>query len=158
MANVKAIPDGYHTITPAIVVKDAKRAIEFYARAFGAQDRGIFTGPDGRIMHAELQIGNSIFMLMDEMPEMNAVSPTTLKNTTASLYLYVENADAAFDRAVKAGATVKTPVADMFWGDRCGTVIDPFGYQWSIAMHKEDLTPQEIRTRGEQFFATQAKT
>ena len=153
---VKAIPEGYHAITPALTVSDAKKAIEFYVRAFGAQEREVFTDPRGRILHAEIAIGDSILMLAEEMPEMGCLSPTSLKGTTASLYLYVEDADALFERALKAGAKVKMPIGNMFWGDRCGSVTDPFGYQWSIATHKEDLTQEQIRKAGEQFFAAQA--
>ena len=155
--NVKAVPAGYHTLTPALTVKDAKAAIAFYQKAFGAQEKEIFAGPDGRIMHAEVKIGDSILMLADEMPQMGCFSPASLKGSPASLYLYVENADSLFQQAVKAGAQVAMPIADMFWGDRCGQVTDPFGYKWSIATHREDLTLDQIRKRSEQFFAAQAK-
>ena len=156
-AQVKAIPTGYHTITPALIVKDARAAISFYKKAFGAQEKEVFTGPDGRVMHAEVKIGDSILMLTDEMPQMGSLSPTSLKGSPASLYLYVENADSLFQQAVKAGAEVAMPITDMFWGDRWGQVSDPFGYKWSIATHKEDLTLDQMRRRSEQFFAAQAK-
>ena len=156
-AQVKAVPDGYHTITPSIVVSDARQAINFYQRAFGAQQRELFVGPGGCVMHAEVQVGNSILMLCDEMPQMGCLSPASLKGSSASLYLYVENADAAFARAVQAGATVIMPVGDMFWGDRMGQVQDPFGFRWSLATHTQDLTPAQIKERGEQFLAAQAK-
>ena len=154
---VKAVPTGYHTITPTLIVKDARAAIAFYKKAFGAEEKEVFTGPDGRVMHAEVKIGDSILMLSDEMPQRGCLSPTSLKGSSASLYLYVENADSLFERAVKAGAEVAMPMADMFWGDRWGQVSDPFGYKWSIATHKEDLTLDQMRKRSEQFFAAQAK-
>ena len=154
---VKAIPDGYHTLTPALIVKDARAAIEFYKKAFGATEREFVEGPGGRIMYAEISIGDSILMFSEEMPEMGCLSPASLKGSPASLYLYTQDVDALFDRAVKAGAQVKMPVGDMFWGDRCGTLTDPFGYQWSIATRKENLTLEQIIVRRDQFFAAQAK-
>ncbi len=155
-SDVKPVPPGFHTLTPSLIVKDARKAVEFYTRAFGATPKELFDGPGGRVMYAEVQIGDSILMLCDEMPEMGCLSPTTLKGATASLYLYVEHADAAFDQAVKAGAQVKMPIADMFWGDRCGSVLDPFGVQWTLATRKENLTPEQTRQRGAEFFATMA--
>ena len=146
--NTKAMPDGYHSLTPAITVGDAAKAIEFYKRAFAAQEKERFLGPDGRIMHAEVKIGDSLLMMGEEMPQMGCLSPLSLKGTPGSLYLYVEDVDAVFERAVQAGAQVQMPVADMFWGDRCGTLADPFGHKWSIATHKEDLTSEEIKRRG----------
>src|SRR5262249_19477473 len=122
---VKAIPEGFHTVTPGLVVNDGARAIDFYKKAFGAEEIARMTGPDGRsVMHAELKIGNSMIFLGDEMPAMNAISPKTLKGSPITLHLYVEDVDAAFKRAVAAGATVEMPVADMFWGDRYGKVTD----------------------------------
>ena len=155
--NVKAIPEGYHTITPMLTVRDAARAIEFYEKAFNAQQLYRMDGPDGKIMHAELKIGNSIFMLGEENQQMNCSSPLTLKGTPVSLYLYVENVDAAFNQAVKAGAKVEMPVSDMFWGDRFGQVSDSSGHRWSLATHKEDVTPTQMKQRAQQFFAEQAK-
>jgi uncharacterized glyoxalase superfamily protein PhnB len=154
--NVRPIPSEFHSITPGIVLKDARKAIEFYERAFGAQSRYTFEDGQGRVMHAEIKIGDSVLMMCDEMPEMKCFSPETLKGATSSLYLYVEDVDAAFDRAVKAGAQVKMPVADMFWGDRAGTVVDPFGYQWMIATHTQELTPEQIHERGRQFLTEMA--
>jgi PhnB protein len=151
---VKAIPDGYHTITPYLAVRGAADAIEFYQRAFGAVENCRMPGPDGRLMHAEIQIGDSRVMLGDEWPEMGgALSPLSRGGTTGGLCLYVPDVDASFDRAVAAGATVKMPVADMFWGDRYGKVVDPFGHEWSLATHKEDLTPEEMMRRGEEAMA-----
>lgn len=156
---VKTIPEGFHTVTPHLTVRGAGQAIEFYKRAFGAQDVMRLPGPDGkRIMHAELRIGDSVIFLNDEYPETGCRSPQSLGGIAGSLHLYVEDVDASFRRAVEAGAKVRTPVADMFWGDRYGKVVDPFGHEWGIGTHKEDLTPDEIRTRGQAFFARMPTT
>jgi PhnB protein len=143
--SVKPIPDGYHTLTPYMTVSDAARAIEFYKQAFGAVERGVMKGPDGKIMHAELKIGDSIVMLADEFPEFGSLSPKTSGGAGMGLHIYVDGVDAAFDRAVKAGATVEMPVMDMFWGDRYGKLQDPFGHKWSIATHKADLSADEMK-------------
>ena len=143
--SVQAIPQGYHTITPFMTVRDAARAIEFYKQAFGAKERGVMKGPDGKVMHAELQIGDSIIMLADEFPEFGVLSPQTSGGAGMGLHIYVDGVDAAFDRAVKAGATVEMPVADMFWGDRYGKLKDPFGHKWSIATHTADLSMEEMK-------------
>jgi PhnB protein len=151
------IPGGYRTVTPTLTVRGTDKAIEFYKRAFGAEERMRFLGPDDKwIMHAEIKIGNSIIMLSEEYPEMGCRGPQSLGGTSVGLYLYVEDADHAFNRAVSAGAKAHMPVADMFWGDRCGQLTDPFGHKWSLATHKEDLTPQEIRKRADAFFAQMA--
>jgi PhnB protein len=142
--SVKPIPDGYHTLTPYLVVRDAVRAIEFYKQAFGAQERGVMKGPDGKVMHAELTIGDSIIMLSDEMPEYGTHSPLS-GGAGMGLHIYVDGVDAAFDRAVKAGAQVEMPVADQFWGDRYGKLKDPFGHKWSIATHTKDLSRDEMK-------------
>ncbi len=141
----KPIPDGYHTITPFLTVRDAARAIEFYKQAFGAKDRGVMKGPDGKVMHAELMIGDSIVMLSDEFPDFGALSPQALNGSPAGLHIYVEDVDGAFDRAVKAGAQVEMPVADQFWGDRYGRLKDPFGHKWSIATHVKDLSMDDMK-------------
>ena len=157
---VKQIPDGYHTLTPSFTFKDSKKAIEFYKKAFGAKVLDLIQDPSGRrTMHATIQIGNSIIMMGDEMPgsENCAKSAETLGNSPISLYLYVSNADAAFNQAVAAGATAAMPMADMFWGDRCGSLKDPFGYSWMIATHKQDLTNDQIQKGAEAFFASMAK-
>ena len=154
---VKAIPDGYHTITPALAIRDAARAIEFYKKAFNAKPLDRLEGPDGNVMHASLKIGNSLFMLGEENPQMDAPSPLTLNGTPVSLYLYMENVDAAFTQAVKAGAKVEMPVADMFWGDRAGQVSDPFGHRWWLATHKQDLTPEQIKQGAQKAFAEKAQ-
>jgi uncharacterized glyoxalase superfamily protein PhnB len=145
---VKAIPDGYHSITPYLVCKGAAKAIEFYTRAFGAKEFVRMPGPEGRIMHAEIKIGDSIVMLADENPERGAVAPPagTLARS-ASIMFYTDDVDATFKRALDLGASsIQTPT-DMFWGDRMGNLMDPFGHQWAIATHKEDVTPDEMQKR-----------
>ena len=144
---VKAIPEGYHTVTPYLVVHNAAQAIDFYKRAFDAKEKFRMEGPPGKIGHAELQIGNSIIMLADEMPQMDSKSPQSLGGTSGGIFLYVEDVDTAFNKAVSAGAKVTMPVADMFWGDRYGKLMDPFGHSWSMATHKEEVTPQEMQKR-----------
>ena len=149
----KAIPDGFNTLTPHIIVQDATRAIDFYKKAFGAQEQTRHMAPDGKtVMHAQLKIGNSMLMLANEFPPM-CVSPKARGGTSVTLHLYVENVDAAFDRAVKAGCTVKMPVSDQFWGDRYGQVEDPFGHLWSLGTHKVDLTKQQIAQNAQAAFA-----
>jgi uncharacterized glyoxalase superfamily protein PhnB len=145
---VKPIPSGFQTLTPHLVVKGASRAIDFYKKAFGAQEIGRLTGPDGKsIMHADLKIGDSHVFLVDEFPQMGCRGPEGGSGTAVTIHIYVEDVDAAFGKAVAAGAQVKMPVSDMFWGDRYGVLTDPFGHAWSIATHKEDLAPEEIRKR-----------
>ena len=155
MATVtKPIPEGYHTITPYLVVRDAAAAMAFYQKAFGAIERFRLPGPDGKtIMHGELQIGDSIFMLGAEMPAGECKSPATLKGTAVELYLYVEDVDAAYRRAVAAGAKEVMPVQEMFWGDRMGSLEDPFGHRWSVATHIKDLSPEEITQGACEFFS-----
>jgi uncharacterized glyoxalase superfamily protein PhnB len=152
----KPIPDGFHTLTPHITVSDAAKAIDFYRNAFGAQETERHVAPDGKaVMHAQLKVGNSMLMLANEFPPM-CVSPKARGGTSVTLHLYVENADAAFDRAVKAGCTVKMPISDQFWGDRYGCVEDPFGHVWSIATHKQDLTREQIAANAKAAFAKMA--
>jgi uncharacterized glyoxalase superfamily protein PhnB len=142
---VKAIPDGYHSITPHMTVRDAARAIEFYKQAFGATTRGgVMQGPDGKIMHAELIIGDSALMLADEFPQFGSLSPQSTGGAGTTLHIYTEDVDSTFDRAIKAGAKVEMPITDMFWGDRYGKLADPFGHKWSIATHKKDLSADEM--------------
>jgi PhnB protein len=150
-------PDQYHTITAYLSVRDAAQAIEFYQRAFGAEEMLRMAGPDGKVMHAELRIGDSIFMLGDENPQMGAPSPQTVGGSTAGLMIYAESCDQAFDRAVKAGATAVMPPADMFWGDRYGSLKDPFGHRWSIGTHIKDLSPAEMQKATQEFMQQQAK-
>jgi uncharacterized glyoxalase superfamily protein PhnB len=154
MANpVKAVPAGYHTITPSIVVHDAAQAIEFYKKAFGAQEMSRYPGPDGkRLMHAEIKIGDSRVMLGDEMPEMGARGPRSYQGTPVGFYLYLENVDAAWKRAIDAGCTEKMALAEMFWGDRMGQLEDPFGHRWTLAQHVKDLAPEELKKGQEEFF------
>ena len=155
--STKSLPTGFHTVTPALTVKDAEKAIGFYKRAFGAEERMRFLGPDEKsIMHAEIKIGDSIIMLGEEHPETGCMGPQSLGGTSFSLYLYVDDADQAFTRAVSAGASADMPVADMFWGDRFGQVTDPFGHKWNLATRKENLTPEEMRKRSGEFFAQMA--
>jgi len=149
---VKPIPDGYHSITPCLTVKGADRAIDFYRRAFGAEELGRMNGPDGKtVMHAELKIGDSRFFLGDEIPGMGNRSPQSLGGTPSGIYLYVRNVDETFRKAVEAGATVKRPLEDMFWGDRTGSLLDPYGHIWDLATHREDVPPEEMERRGRDF-------
>lgn len=143
----KPIPDGYHTVTPYLVVHDASRAIDFYQRAFGAREVMRMNGPQGKIAHAELKIGDSMIMLSDEMPQAAGRSPHSLGGSTAGMFLYVKDVDSVFNQAVAAGARADSDLADMFWGDRYGKLTDPFGHQWSLATHKEDVAPQEMQKR-----------
>ncbi len=147
MSEVKAVPDGYHVVTPYIQVHDAAAAIEFYAQAFGAVERFRMPGPGGKVMHAEIQIGDSVVMLADEFPEQGAPSPQTLGGTAGSLLIYSEDVDVAFQRALEAGGHELQPPTDMFWGDRFSKIKDPFGHQWSIATHIEDVPPEEMGER-----------
>jgi PhnB protein len=151
---VKPIPEGQHTLTPHLVVRGAGKAIDFYKKAFGAKEKSRMVGPDGKsILHAEIQIGDSWIYLVDEMPEMGARSPQALGGTTVSIHVYVEDADAVFNQAVVAGAKAEMPLADMFWGDRFGKLTDPFGHEWTVATHKEDVTPEEMKKRAAAAFA-----
>lgn len=156
-SNVKFMPQGYHSVTPCLSLKDTRKAIEFYKKAFGAKELGVFPTPDGRrTMHAVIQIGNSIVMMGDEMPEQGCKSAETVGASPIGLYVYVENADTVYNQAVWAGAMVAMPVADMFWGDRCGTVTDPFGYSWTVATHTRDMTSEDIKEGAEAFYAAAA--
>jgi PhnB protein len=158
-AKVSPIPPGYHTITPHIFVRNAKKAAEFYQKAFGAEVRGMAEAPDGNIIHAEVKIGDSILMFNDEVPQMGVLAPTTTKASTCmTLHMYVENADKVFASAVAAGAKVITPLEDQFWGDRYGTVEDPFGHRWSIATHIKDQSPEEMKVAMDEAMAKMATT
>ena len=148
----KAIPDGFNTLTPHIIVPDGAKAIDFYKQAFGAVEMGRHLAPDGRVMHAQLKIGNSVLMIGSEFPPA-CLSPKSRGGTSVTLHLYVDNADALFERAVKAGCTAKMPMTDQFWGDRYGSVEDPFGHSWSIATHKQDLSEEQIATNAKAAFA-----
>ena len=155
---VKPIPEGYHTLTPYMTVRDAVRAIDFYKQAFGAHERGVMKGPDGKVMHAELKIGDSVIMLADEFPEFGAVAPESGASTSMGLHIYVTDVDDAFDRAVKAGAKVEMPVSDQFWGDRYGKLRDPFGHKWSIATHVKDMSADEMKQSMDEAMANMQKT
>jgi PhnB protein len=147
MPNVKPIPDGYSSVTPYIIVAGAAKAIEFYNSVFGATERMRLGGPDGKIGHAELEIGDSLIMLADEHPEMGALAPPTVGGTPVGLHVYVADVDAVAAKAVAAGATLKRPVENQFYGDRLGSLIDPFGHLWHISTHVEDVSPDEIARR-----------
>lgn len=154
----KPIPEGLHSITPHLVVDNAAQAIEFYKKAFGAEELGRAPSPDGRLMHAAIRIGDSTVFLADDFPDwgMPIRAASKLPATPVTLNLYVENADATFERAVKAGATVTIPLEEMFWGDRYGKVRDPFGHEWAIATRIKDLSPEEIQKAGEALFSQPA--
>ena len=152
--SVRPIPEGYRTVTPHLVCEQAAAAIEFYKKAFGAVEVARMAGPDGKIMHAELRIGDSPIMLAQDYPEFGSLGPLALKGTSVVIHLYVEDADAAWARAVDAGATPLMPLSDMFWGDRYGQVQDPFGHRWSIATHQQDLTPEQIKEGMDQMMAS----
>jgi PhnB protein len=145
--SVKPIPEGYHTVTPYLVVHDAAKAIDFYKRAFDAKEIMRMEGPPGKIGHAELHIGDSVVMLADEMPQAVTKAPQTVGGTTCGIFLYVTDVDAVYQKAVGAGGKATMPPADMFWGDRYGQLTDPFGHSWSIATHKEDVAPEEMKRR-----------
>ena len=144
---VKPIPDGYHTVTPYLIVKDAASAIEFYKKAFGATEAMRLSEPGGRIGHAEIRIGDAPIMLSDEYPEMDVRSPQSLGGSPVLIHLYVDDVDALASRAVAAGAKLLRPVADQFYGDRSGTLTDPFGHRWMIATRKEDVSAAEMQKR-----------
>jgi uncharacterized glyoxalase superfamily protein PhnB len=146
MSKVKPIPDGMNTVTPHLVCKDAAKAIEFYKKAFGAEEFFRLNTPDGKkVLHASLRIGGSAIMLAEEAPDWGSVGPETLNGTPVSIHLYVNDADSVFDQAVKAGAAVKMPIADMFWGDRYGLLRDPFGHVWAVATHVRDVSLEEMK-------------
>ena len=155
MNKVKPIPEGYHTATPYLSVRNAAQAIEFYKQAFGATETMRFPGPDGKIGHAEFRIGDSPIMLGDEYPDMEFLSPLSRGGTTVHLHLYVEDVDARVAKAVAAGGKLKRPVQDQFYGDRTGTIEDPFGHVWHIATHKEDLSEQELHRRAQKAMEKQ---
>lgn len=154
-SRIREIPKGFHTATPHLILTDSTRAIDFYKRAFGAEELFRVDGPEGKVGHAEIKIGDSIVMLSDEMPGCTLRSPQSLGGTAGDIFLYVKDVDQVFDRAVAAGAKVAMPLTDMFWGDRYGQVTDPFGHSWSLATHQEDVQPEELRKRAK---AAMAKT
>jgi uncharacterized glyoxalase superfamily protein PhnB len=147
------IPPGYHTITPAIIVRDAVKAIEFYKQAFGAEEVSRMEGPEGSIMHAEIRIGDSVVMLGEENARWGTLSPLSTNGNHGSLHIYVPDADATFARALEHGATVRYPMEDAFWGDRYGKVADPFGHEWGIATHVKDLSDAEMKQAADSWMA-----
>ena len=149
----KPIPDGFHTATPSIVLSNTREAIEFYKKAFDANEIYQMPTPDGKTMHAMIQIGDSFIMMSDEFPQMGANSPTTVGGTSSTIHLYVEDADKTYDEAIKAGATPTMPMMDAFWGDRYGSLIDPYGHSWAIATHKKDISPEEMQKAAKEFMA-----
>jgi PhnB protein len=156
-SKVSPVPAGFSTVTPYLNVRDCAQALDFYKKAFGAKETVRMPGPGGKIMHAEIKIGDSHLFLADEMPEWGSKSPLTLGGTATAVLLYVENADALFNQAIDAGAKVAMPLADQFWGDRYGKLMDPFGHEWAVATHLEDLTPAEMKKRQEVAMAQMAQ-
>jgi PhnB protein len=151
--STQAIPAGHHSVTPSIMVAGAAKAIEFYKKALGAQELSRFPGPDGSIMHAEIRIGDSPIMLGDEMPEQGAKGPKAYGGTPVSFFLYQDNVDTAWKRAIDAGGKQIMPLADQFWGDRAGCFEDPFGHRWWLAQRIQDLSPEELKQAADQFFS-----
>jgi PhnB protein len=154
----KPIPEGYRTVTPYLTFDDAAAAIEFYKSAFGAKERSRLEAPGGKIGHAEIEIGDSVVMLSDAFPQASTRPPSELGGTTASVLLYVEDVDALTQRAIDAGATPTMEVADQFWGDRLGSITDPFGHAWSIATHIEDVPPDQMAERAKEAMAAMASS
>lgn len=149
---VKPIPDGYHSVTPTLTIRGASNAIEFYKKAFDAKEVYRFPGPDGKsIMHAEIRIGDSAIMLCDEMPEMGCLSPKSTGGPSGAIYLYVDDADSVFSKAVSVGAQSMLPLMDGFWGDRIGMLVDPFGHRWTVATRKKEMSLEEIQKAGAEF-------
>ena len=152
-SNAQAVPAGLHTVTPSICVAGAAQAIDFYKQAFGATELMRFPGPDGQIMHAEIRIGDSVLMIADEMPGAGGKGPKTYGGSPVSFFVYDENVDARWKQAIDAGAKEVMPLMDQFWGDRAGCVVDPFGHSWWLAQHMKDMTEDELRKAGEEFFS-----
>lgn len=155
---VQPVPEGYHTLTAYLAVDDAAAAIDFYGRAFGAKERVRMAGPGDSVMHAELEIGDSLLMLSDPFPQASTKPPKELGGTSASIFMYVEDIDSMYKQAIEAGASSLMEPDDMFWGDRFGSVQDPFGHSWTIATHIEDVSPEEMEKRSEAFMAEMATT
>ncbi|MGB0035872.1 MAG: VOC family protein [Candidatus Acidiferrales bacterium] len=153
----KPIPEGFHTVTPLLTCRNAERALEFYKNAFGAEIQGVNKDDQGRVMHSQIKIGDSIVMVTDEYPEYKGLSPLGLGGCATTLHIYTLDADAAFAKAVAAGAQVRMPISDAFWGDRYGQLVDPFGHIWSIATRKQQLTPEEVSAAAKKAFANMGK-
>jgi len=154
---VSKIPPGFHTVTPSLIVRNGAQAIDFYKKALGAEERMRMLGPDGTVSHAEIKIGDSIIFVTDESPAMGTKSPQTLGGTASNLYLYVEDVDSAFKRAVEAGGKATMPVTDMFWGDRFGQFVDPYGHSWGLSTHVEDVSEEETERRAVDFYKQMAQ-
>ena len=152
----QAVPKGYHTVTPSLVIAGAAKAIEFYKKAFGAVEKSRFPAPNGTLMHAEIRIGDSIIMMGDEMPEQGGRGPKSLGGSPVTLFIYQDNVDAAWKRAVDAGAKVVMPLSDQFWGDRGGCLEDPFGHNWWLCQHIKDMSPEEMQQAAEAFYSQHA--
>jgi PhnB protein len=151
--SVKAKPDGYHSVTPYLICKNAKAALDFYARALGAKERFKLVQPDGRVGHAEIEIGDSVLMIADEFPEMDILGPAKPGSVSVSIHVYVDDVDRQFKQALAAGGKEKQPLKDQFYGDRSGSFVDPFGHVWHLATHKEDVPPAEMERRTKEMFA-----
>ena len=149
--SVKPIPDGYHAVTPYLIVDRAADALDYYKNVFAAEELMRMPGPDGKVMHAEIRIGDSMVMLADEFPQMGALSPKTIGGSGVGFCLYVEDVDTVFQRAIEAGGTEERPLQDQFYGDRSGTLIDPFGHKWTVSTHIEDVSPEEMEKRQQEF-------
>jgi len=152
MSKVKPVPQGYRTAMPYLIIDGAAKALDFYKRIFGAVEKMRMPSPGGKVGHAEITIGDSIIMLADEYPDMNWLSPQTIGGTPVTIMIYVEDVDAFCNRATAAGATVRRPLADQFYGDRSCTLTDPFGHTWTFATHKEDVSPEEMQRRAAALF------
>jgi PhnB protein len=155
---VKAVPPGFHALTPHLTVRNAEQALEFYKNAFGAEVLHVAHMPDGKVMHASLRIGGSMLMLNDEFPDYGTLSPLSTGGSAVTIHIYTDNVDAAFNRAVSAGAQVKMPLADQFWGDRYGVVADPFGHKWSLGAHIKDMSPEEMQREMDRAMAAMKKS
>jgi PhnB protein len=155
---VKAVPPGFHTLTPHLTARNAEQALEFYKNAFGAEVLHVAHMPDGKVMRASLRIGDSMLMLNDEFPDHGALSPLSTGGSAVTIHIYTDNVDAAFNRAVSAGAQVKMPLADQFWGDRYGVVADPFGHKWSLGAHIKDMSPEEMQREMDRAMAARKKS
>jgi len=153
MPEVKAVPPGFHRLTPHLTVRDADKALEFYKNALGAEVLHVARMPDGKVMHAGLRLGDSMLMLNEEFPEYGGLSPLSVGGTGVTIHIYTEDVDAAFNRALSAGAEVKMPLMDQFWGDRYGIVADPFGHKWSLAAHVKDMSPEEMQRAQDEAMA-----
>lgn len=157
MKAAEPCPKGFHTVTPSLFVRNARQAIDFYKKALGAEETVCMTGPDGKIGHAEIKVGDSFIFLSDENPTWGTKSPQSLGGATGGLYLYIEDVDKSFQRALDAGGQLKMPVTDMFWGDRLGSFVDPFGHNWTLATHTRDVSIEDMKEGEKKFYAQMAQ-